>query len=95
MKRPAVVLLVIPMLIAGCASSSEIDPAVTGSAPSVEYEESTTKTASYRCPPGYVLRCESKRVGRIRFNSIGRDNLESCSCEVNAMPPNSPLPGIY
>lgn len=78
------------LLIAGCASNSQ-----EMAGPSTEYEQSTARSEVPKCPSGYVLQCETKRVGRIRFNSIGRDNLESCSCEeYQGMPTQSPLPGI-
>lgn len=78
------------LLLAGCASNEEIV------GPSAEYEQATAKTRSYRCQSGYVLQCETTRVGRIRFTSIGKQNIESCSCEPNNLPSSqSPLPGIY
>jgi hypothetical protein len=90
MPNRIAVTITIAILTAGCASNAE------KIGPSIEYEDATVKTASYRCPSGYVLQCETKRVGRIRFNSIGTQNLESCSCGVNNMPSTqSPLPGIY
>lgn len=77
------------MILAGCATTKE--PGI----PSAAYEEATADTADYSCPAGYVLRCESRGTGRIRFNRIGNRNLESCSCESNSVPMQSPLPGIY
>jgi len=76
-------------LLAGCSGNEE------KILPSTEYEDAVARTPTYKCPSGYVLTCESKRVGRIRFSSIGKDNVESCSCEVHSVPVQSPLPGIY
>lgn len=76
-------------LLAGCAAEKP------RYGPSVEYEVSTAKSARQDCPTGYVLNCESKKTGRIRFGRIGNQNLESCSCEeYRGMPTQSPLPGI-
>lgn len=86
------VLLMVTALVlflAGCSSNEE------NTLPSTEYEDAVAKTPRYNCPSGYVLRCESKRVGRIRFSSIGKDQIESCSCETHSVPTQSPLPGIY
>ena len=84
------------LFIAGCAANpTEGDAPPERVAPSAEYSRATAKTSRYQCPAGYVLRCETRRVGRIRFSSIGKDNIESCSCEYNVMPNQSPLPGIY
>ena len=78
------------LLLVGCASNEETI------GPSTEYEQATAKTRSYRCQSGYVLQCETTRVGRIRFTSIGKQNIESCSCEPHNLPSSqSPLPGIY
>ena len=77
------------LLLTGCSSNEEKTP------PSTEYEDAVAKTPNYNCPSGHVLRCESKRVGRIRFSSIGKDKIESCSCETHSVPTQSPLPGIY
>jgi hypothetical protein len=77
------------LLLSACASEE------TRYGPSEEYEISTAKSARMDCPAGYVLNCESKRVGRIRFGRLGNQNLESCSCEqYQGMPTQSPLPGI-
>lgn len=74
---------------AGCAHKQ------AGTSPSTAYEESTVRTVVPKCPAGYVLQCESKKVGRIRFGRIGPQNLESCACEeYQGMPTQSPLPGI-
>jgi hypothetical protein len=90
MRNLVTVVVAAVFLLAGCASNKETI------GPSTEYEDATAKTPRYRCPPGYVLQCESKRMGRIRFNSIGKKNIEYCSCETNNMPSSqSPMPGIY
>ena len=78
------------LFISGCASNSDEMPA------SGEYEAATAKTPTYKCPSGYVLSCEAKKVGRIRFGRMGKENLDSCACELyQGMPRQSPLPGIY
>jgi hypothetical protein len=85
----AVIALVLVLLLGACAS----DP---NKIPTGNFEKATAKSEGIRCPSGYVLTCEAKRTGRIRFGKMGGDNLESCSCEVESgMPVNSPLPGIY
>ena len=90
------VLLGIAICLAGCASNEVAEEqGAVNAGPSKEYSTATAKTDRYNCPAGYVLRCETRRVGRIRFNSIGKDNIESCSCEANEMPNQSPLPGVY
>jgi hypothetical protein len=82
--------------LSACASNQAADESSPKRvAPSAEYSSATDKTARYACPAGYVLRCETRRVGRIRFSSIGKDNIESCSCEYNVIPNQSPLPGVY
>jgi len=63
--------------------------------PSDEYEASTVKTPTYKCPAGQVLNCEARKTGRIRFGRMGNKNLENCACEeYMGMPTQSPLPGI-
>ncbi len=77
------------ILLSACASNSEMRP--TGN-----FEAMTAKSPAYKCQSGYVLTCETKNVGRIRFNRIGQDNIEYCACEVEGnVPVQSPLPGIY
>ena len=58
--------------LAGCASNAEKD---------VIAEDQTAQAQEIRCPPGYMKVCEAKKVGRIRFGRIGKDDLESCACE--------------
>ena len=94
--RSVFVCLGVAIMLAGCASNKTAEEqAEEGAGPSKEYSVATAKTDGYSCPSGYVLRCETRRVGRIRFASIGKDNIESCSCEYNVVPNQSPLPGIY
>ncbi len=77
------------VFVAGCAGNSETPE------PSGTYEAATAKTPSYKCQSGYILSCESKKVGRIRFSRMGNQNLDSCACELyQGMPTQSPLPGI-
>lgn len=78
------------IVLAGCASNA------SESGPSDEYQAHTEKTPTVRCAAGYVLTCESKRTGRIRFGRLGNKHLQSCACEEDrGMPVQSPLPGIY
>jgi len=78
------------IIAAGCAGQQE------NAGPSPTYEETTAKTSAPKCPSGYVLQCETRKTGRIRFSSIGGRNLETCSCEeYRGMPTQSPLPGIW
>lgn len=86
----SITFVLFTLCIAGCATDSETLQ------PSAVYEDATAKTPSYNCPSGYVLSCESKKVGRIRFSRMGNANLDSCSCELyQGMPTQSPLPGIH
>jgi len=88
--RISIAIALFTLCIAGCATDSETRE------PSAVYEAATAKSPAYNCPSGYVLSCESKKVGRIRFSRMGKGNLESCSCEpYRGMPTQSPLPGIY
>ena len=83
------ILLSAFFLLAACSSTEE------RAGPSELYEETTVRTSAPKCPSGYVLQCESKKVGRIRFGRIGNQNLDSCACELyQGMPTQSPLPGI-
>ena len=66
----ACVATTLMLLLGGCASNAEKD---------VITEEQTAREA--RCPAGYTKVCEAKKVGRIRFGRIGKDNLDSCACE--------------
>ncbi|MDH4110224.1 MAG: hypothetical protein OEW35_18225 [Gammaproteobacteria bacterium] len=78
------------LVASGCSSQQE------HVGPSTTYEDATAKTTAPKCPTGYVLQCETKKTGRIRFSSIGGGNLETCSCEeYRGMPTQSPLPGVY
>ena len=60
------------LLLGGCASNAEKD--VAGADP-------TASAPAFRCPAGYTMVCESKKVGRIRFGTIGKEDLDSCACE--------------
>ena len=87
--RKLISVVLFAVFVAGCAANSETRES-TGT-----YEAATAKTPSYSCPSGYVLSCESKKVGRIRFGRMGNENLDSCACELyQGMPEQSPVPGI-
>ena len=78
--------------VSGCATTED---GTLRKDENLVYEESTLKTEAPRCPAGYVLQCESRNTGRIRFGRIGNKNLENCACEhYQGMPTQSPLPGI-
>ncbi len=63
---------VLTVLLGACASSTEKD---------VLEDYWADSGPSVRCPVGYMMICEAKKVGRIRFGRIGKDNLDLCSCE--------------
>jgi hypothetical protein len=91
-RAPAVVVaaLLVAGLLGGCASSEERKN------PSPEYARAAADTPDPKCPAGFVLQCETKNTGRIRFGMIGKKNLQRCACEqYQGMPTQSPLPGIY
>ena len=92
-RMPATAVAVLLLFgVAGCASTEE---GKSRKDENFAYEESTAKTVAPRCPAGYVLQCESRNTGRIRFGRIGNKNLENCACEpYQGMPTQSPLPGI-
>jgi hypothetical protein len=59
------------LLLEGCSSNAERDEVI----------EDETVAAEIRCPAGYTKVCEAKKVGRIRFGRIGKENIDSCACE--------------
>lgn len=86
----SIAAVAIGLAAAGCAGNQAREES------SDTYAEATTKTEAPKCPTGYVLQCETRKTGRIRFSSIGGHNLETCTCEeYHGMPTQSPLPGIY
>jgi hypothetical protein len=66
----ASVATVLVLLLGACASSGQ-DQALP--------EEPAVRTL--RCPSGYTMVCDAKKVGRIRFGTIGKQNTDSCACE--------------
>jgi len=85
-------LVAASLLAAGCAGHDERE----STSPPPEYAATAAATPDPKCPSGFILQCETKRTGRIRFGMIGKQNLESCTCEeYRGMPTQSPLPGIY
>ncbi len=68
----ACVATVLILLLGGCASNAEKD---------VAGDDHTARAPAVRCPAGYTMVCEAKKVGRIRFGRMGNENLDSCSCE--------------
>ena len=66
------VATVLTFLLGGCASNAE--KGVSG-------DDQTARAPAIRCPSGYTMICEARKVGRIRFGTMGKENLESCSCE--------------
>jgi len=87
--RWVAVVLLLAFSLGGCASKEETF------GPSETYEKVATKTEMPRCPTGYVLQCEHRATGRIRFGRIGTQDPDSCACEeYMGMPTQSPVPGI-
>ena len=68
----AAVATVLVLLLGGCASNAEKD---------VFGDDQTASAPTIRCPNGYTMICEARKVGRIRFGTMGKENLESCACE--------------
>lgn len=64
--------IVLTFLLGGCASNAGTS--------AVDDDRAARATAT-RCPVGFTMVCETKKVGRIQFGRMGKDNLESCSCE--------------
>jgi len=62
-------------LLDGCATGTGTGTG-TGTA-----GNSPSTTAAKRCPAGFSMVCEAKKSGRIRFGTLGKNNLESCGCE--------------
>ena len=75
------------LLLGGCASNAEKD---------VITEDETAQAQQIRCPAGYTMICEAKKVGRIRFGRLGKDNLDSCACEpeYSSRPPRTVIPSV-
>jgi hypothetical protein len=79
----ACVATVLLLMLEGCASSAEKDEIP---------EDPTAQATTIRCPAGYTMICEAKKVGRIRFGTMGKENLDSCACEPeNTGRPASPV----
>ena len=77
------VATVLTVLLGGCASNAEKDEIP---------EDPTAQATTIRCPAGYTMICEAKKVGRIRFGTLGKENLDSCACEPeNTGRPASPV----
>ena len=66
------VATVLVLLLGGCASNAETD---------VFGDDQTASAPTIRCPSGYTMICEARKVGRIRFGTMGKENIESCACE--------------
>ena len=66
------VATVLVLLLGGCASNAEKD---------VFGDDQTASAPTIRCPSGYTMICEARKVGRIRFGTMGKENIESCACE--------------
>jgi hypothetical protein len=54
------------LLLEGCASGGGGSPRMTGQ-------------AALRCPAGYTVTCEVRKIGRIHHGSFGK-NYDSCAC---------------
>ena len=81
----ASVATVTMLLLGGCASNAEKD---------LMSDEPTEP--KFRCPAGYMMICEAKKTGRIRFGRIGKDNIDSCACEPESTgrPSRTVIPGV-
>ncbi len=66
------VATVLVLLLGGCASNAETD---------VFGDRQSASAPTIRCPAGYTMICEARKVGRIRFGTMGKKNLESCGCQ--------------
>jgi hypothetical protein len=42
-----------------------------------------TEQAALRCPAGYTVTCEARKIGRIHHGSFGK-NYDSCACVSNS-----------
>jgi hypothetical protein len=75
------------LLLQGCASNAEKD---------VISEDPTAQAETVRCPAGYMMVCEARKTGRIRFGRIGKENLDSCACEPESSgrPARTVIPSI-
>ena len=83
----AFVATVVFLLVSACAGNAEKDA----------MNDSAANAPKIRCPVGYMMICEAKKTGRIRFGRIGKDNLDSCACqpEYGSGRPASPvIPGV-
>ena len=72
-KRTAIALLAAPLamlFLQGCASGGGGSLGATGQ-------------VGLRCPAGYTVTCEVKRIGRIHHGSFGK-NYDSCACVSNS-----------
>ena len=79
------VATVLVLLLGGCASNAETD---------VFGDDQTASAPTLRCPAGYTMICEAKKVGRIRFGTMGKENLDSCSCQPEHGSGRPPAPVI-
>ncbi len=76
------------LVLGACASNPDKPP-------SGKFDRATAESAEIDCPTGYLLTCESKRTGRIRFGKMGGRNLDSCSClPETGRPTMSTVPSI-
>jgi hypothetical protein len=79
----ACAVTVLLLLLGGCAANTEKD----------SINDSAANAPNIRCPAGYMMICEAKKTGRIRFGRLGKDNLDSCACqpEYGSGRPESPV----
>lgn len=81
------------VLLAACASN---ETEATASA-SYESEEDSPfeRTSAPRCDSGYTLQCEARSVGRIRFSSFKKKDLDKCGCvPFEGAPVQGAIPGL-
>lgn len=73
------------LLLSGCASNS--DNVAAG-------DERAAQAPVVRCRVGYTMVCEAKKTGRIRFGTIGKENMDSCACEPEYGSTGRPTPPV-
>ena len=84
-SKTACMATVLMLLLGACASNAEKD---------VTSADQTAQAPAVRCPAGYTMVCETKKTGRIRFGTIGKEDLDSCSCEPEYDSTGRPTPPV-
>ena len=81
------------LLLTACASNkTESDTSALNEGEEVSPFE---RTEAPRCDSGYTLQCEARSVGRIRFSSFKKKDLEKCGCvPFEGAPVQGVIPGL-